>query len=51
MSACTFPNCWRTGTETNRAGQPTCGYHRPVVIATTDDLGNKGRHCEDAEDA
>ncbi len=49
MTACTFPRCPSPVVGHNRRYQPTCSLHRAVVIGSSDDLGDHGRGCDEAE--
>lgn len=50
MNVCIFPDCHRLATGRNRANQPACGYHQPVVVGTCDDLGDHKRHTDEGDD-
>lgn len=50
MTDCLFPSCGHPATGTNYVGQPMCGGHERVTVATTDDLGDHGRHSDEGDD-
>ncbi len=50
MIACSFPGCTTPAAAYNRATQPMCHAHRPVVIGSSDDPGKHGKHCDETSD-